>query len=69
MPVHLSNRRFNKAIIAAELAGHKTFAGAPCKFDPSHIDEDGTTVRDTIRKTCCACENRHAKAWRDRNGV
>ena len=50
-------RRFNSVIVKAELAGLSNYAGPPCKADPQHVEEDGTTTRDTIRRTCNLCEN------------
>ena len=51
-----SHRRHNQAIVQAELAGHTTFRGSPCRKDPLHVDKDGTSLRDTVRKSCKQCE-------------
>ena len=52
----LNRRKYNQAIVQAELAGHTSFQGPPCKVDPSHIDGAGMTVRDTMRRSCLLCE-------------
>ena len=53
----LNLRKFNQAIVQAELAGLSDYAGPPCKVKLEHAEEDGTTVRDTIRRTCKRCES------------
>lgn len=52
----LNLRRYNRDVLEAELAGSKTYKGPPCKVDPSHVDADGTSVRDTVSRTCCKCD-------------
>ena len=48
-------RKFNQAIVEAELAGKTRYAGKPCDRNPAHVSEDGTTLRDTIKRTCLEC--------------
>ena len=59
----LNLRKFKKAIVDAELAGLTDYAGPPCKAHAGHVEEDGTTTRDTIRRTCKRCENDKRTAW------
>jgi len=62
-------RRYNKAVLEAELAGHKEFQGRPCKVNPLHVTEDGITMRDTVRRTCNLCENGKREPWLQRKRV
>lgn len=59
----LNLRKYNQAALKAELAGETNFAGSPCKAKPEHVDEDGSTMRDTIRRTCNLCEADKRSAW------
>jgi len=59
----LNLRKFNQAILKAELAGLSNYAGPPCKANPEHIEDDGTTTRDTIRRTCNQCETGKRESW------
>jgi hypothetical protein len=57
---YFNHRKYNRAVVEAELQGKKTYRGPPCKFQSSHVDEDGTTLRDTVKRTCKRCEGGHA---------
>jgi len=62
-------RRYNKAALEAELEGHTDFPGRPCKVKPLHVTEDGTTMRDTVRRTGNLCENGKRESWMQRKRV
>jgi hypothetical protein len=51
-------RKFHDAIVQAELTGQTWFFGAPCKRDKAHVNDKGSTKRDTIKRTCLACDAR-----------
>lgn len=57
------------ARVRAELEGKNSYGGAPCKKNPDHIREDGTTLRDTIKYGCLKCLNlsRRKRNTRRRN--
>ena len=46
--MYFNHRKYNRAVVEAELQGKTTYKGPPCKYDPSHVNKDGTTTRDTI---------------------
>ncbi len=54
----INQRRFREAIVKAELAGQSWFWGAPCKKNPEHINEDGCSKRDTVKRSCLGCDIR-----------
>jgi len=65
----LNLRKFDQVIVDAELAGLSDYAGPPCKAKLQHVEEDGTTTRDTIRRTCKRCESDKRMAWVARRTV
>lgn len=52
----LNLRKYNQAILEAELEGRCTYEGPPCKYHADHVNEGGTTTRDTVKRTCTKCE-------------
>lgn len=65
----LNQRKYNQAVLEAELAGRTDFQGTPCKANPLHVTEDGTTIRDTVRRICNLCESEKREAWMQRRRV
>ena len=61
----INQRKYNRAALAAELAGLSTYRGPPCKRDVAHVETDGMTPRDTVRRTCNRCQVRKVEPWRE----
>lgn len=55
MSAHYNSRKYDDAKVQAELEGKTFYEGSPCKVNPKHVQENGTSLRETLKYRCLAC--------------